>query len=261
MKTKLISAFLAIVLVFSMFPTAVFAAEPSATGDPSLELKIPEFTVGERQEFTVTTNGTYSDNNVLVKFSFERDNLDNLEYFSTELNDWRELTGDTFGPSETGFPYTDGATSKFRATFKEAGDFDLTIRVVKFGTEEVVTEATKTVRVICSHKNLEAIPSKPATCTEDGNIAYWHCAACGKYFSNAQCTEEIDLKDTILKAGHTVVKTEAKEPTATEDGNIEYWQCSVCGKYFRDEACKEEITKEQTVIPATGGGNDRPGGF
>ncbi len=260
MKTKLISAFLAIVLVFSMFPTAVFAAEPSATGDPSLELKIPEFTVGERQEFTVTTNGTYSDNNVLVKFSFERDNLDNLEYFATELNDWRELIGDTFGPSETGFPYTDGATSKFRATFKEAGDFALSIQVFDVVTNEIVTEATTTVRVICSHKNLEAIPSKPATCTEDGNIAYWHCAACGKYFSNAQCTEEIDLKDTILKAGHTVVKTEAKEPTATEDGNIEYWQCSVCGKYFRDEACKEEITKEQTVIPATGGGNDRPGG-
>ena len=45
---------------------------------------------------------------------------------------------------------------------------------------------------------MEAIPAKEATQDEPGNIAYWHCKACGKYFSDAQGRTEITLADTIL---------------------------------------------------------------
>ena len=45
--------------------------------------------------------------------------------------------------------------------------------------------------------------AKDATCDEDGNIAYWYCAGCGKYFSDAAATKEISQADTVIPAlGH-----------------------------------------------------------
>ena len=100
---------------------------------------------------------------------------------------------------------------------------------------------------------LTAYAAKEPTCTEAGNIAYWYCTECGKYFSDEAATQEITQADTVVAAkGHEALKTEAKEPTCTENGNIEYWHCTVCDKYFSDEACTEVITQAQTVIPAQG---------
>ena len=96
---------------------------------------------------------------------------------------------------------------------------------------------------------------KEATCIEDGNIQYWYCDACGKYFSDETLTEKITKEETVVKAtGHNAVKTERKETTCIEDGNIQYWYCDACGKYFSDETLTEEITKEETVVKATGHG-------
>ncbi len=38
--------------------------------------------------------------------------------------------------------------------------------------------------------------AKDPTCTKDGNIEYWYCDRCEKYFSDKACTEEIE-EDTI----------------------------------------------------------------
>ena len=101
--------------------------------------------------------------------------------------------------------------------------------------------------------SLEKTEAKEATCTEAGNIEYWTCSECGKYFSDAEGETEITLEDTVIAAkGHALTKTEAKEATCTEAGNIEYWTCSECGKYFSDEAGTEEITEEETVLAAKG---------
>lgn len=51
---------------------------------------------------------------------------------------------------------------------------------------------------------LEATAYKAATCTQNGNIAYWHCKTCDKYFSNEEGTAEITLEKTVIPAtGHT----------------------------------------------------------
>ena len=93
----------------------------------------------------------------------------------------------------------------------------------------------------------------PAECTKDGNIEYWQCAACGKYFSDEAAANEITQEMTVIPmSGHSLVKTEAKEATCTEAGNTEYWQCAVCGKYFSDENASNEITADDTVIDALG---------
>ena len=67
--------------------------------------------------------------------------------------------------------------------------------------------------VVHTHQ-AEHVQAKAATCTEDGNIEYWYCPACGSYFSDAALTTEITLADTVVKAvGHQAEKVEAKPAT------------------------------------------------
>ena len=105
----------------------------------------------------------------------------------------------------------------------------------------------------CTH-NLTAMNAKPATCTEDGNIAYWICGACGKYFSDAEAETEIAYADTLISAaGHSsLMEIPAKTPTCTESGSINYWYCLACGKYYSDAETTTEIHYDDTVISAVG---------
>ncbi len=81
----------------------------------------------------------------------------------------------------------------------------------------------------CDH-TMEAIAFKAATCTESGNIAYWHCTSCEKYFGDEYGNSEISLESTALAApGHTVVVDSAVAPTETTTGLTEGSHCSVCG--------------------------------
>lgn len=53
---------------------------------------------------------------------------------------------------------------------------------------------------------MEATAYKAATCTQNGNIAYWYCKTCDKYFSNEEGTAEITLEKTVIPAtGHNYV--------------------------------------------------------
>ena len=80
----------------------------------------------------------------------------------------------------------------------------------------------------CEH-TLEATPMKAATCTEAGNIAYWHCTKCDKYFSNAEATAEITLEGVVLNAtGHISVTIPAVPATYEAGGMTEGSKCSVC---------------------------------
>ena len=52
--------------------------------------------------------------------------------------------------------------------------------------------------------DLTKTEAKEPTCTEDGNIEYWYCENCKKYFSDANATEEIT--DVVIPAtGHHYV--------------------------------------------------------
>lgn len=99
----------------------------------------------------------------------------------------------------------------------------------------------------------EATAAVAPTCTEGGNIAYWYCTVCEKYFSDPKCTNEITLADTVLSAlGHTAEAVAAKAATCTEDGHPTYWYCEACDTCFSDEACTQEIDLADVLIPALG---------
>lgn len=100
----------------------------------------------------------------------------------------------------------------------------------------------------CPHTMTE-IPAVDATCTEDGNSAYWYCSTCEKYFSDEDGRTEITVEDAIVAAAHTLTHVDAKAASVTEEGNIEHWNCSVCGKYFADSSATTELTEEEVIIP------------
>lgn len=83
----------------------------------------------------------------------------------------------------------------------------------------------------CSH-TMEEIPYKAATCEAEGNVRYYHCSECGKYFSNEDGTVEITLAQTVLKpVGHKIVTIPAVDPDYGVPGSTEGRQCSVCKWY------------------------------
>lgn len=102
---------------------------------------------------------------------------------------------------------------------------------------------------ICKHTSLTAVDATEATCTEDGNIAYWECDDCGKYFEDEGAANEIAFEDTAIEAKHKLTKIPEKAPTETEKGNLEHWLCSVCSKLFLDKDGINETTVAEVEIP------------
>ncbi len=100
----------------------------------------------------------------------------------------------------------------------------------------------------CQHA-MTATPAVDATCTKDGNIAYWYCSECEKYFSEEEGKTEIVLDDAVVPAAHTVTYYEAKAATETATGCIAHWYCSACEKYFANSSATQELSKDDVIIP------------
>ena len=49
-----------------------------------------------------------------------------------------------------------------------------------------------------SHTGLKRFPAQRATILREGNIEYWYCSGCGKYYKDAEATIEITQKDTVI---------------------------------------------------------------
>ena len=175
------------------------------------------------------------------------------KYFSDEDEKKEISLADTVIPA-TGHQLS--KRDRKAATCTEAGNTEYWYCSVckKYFSDEAGTKETTlaaTVIPAAGHQ-LSKTDRKAATCTEAGNIEYWNCSVCEKYFRDNEGRQEILLADTAIPAGHQLSKTEGKAATCTEAGNTEYWYCSVCKKYFSDEAGTKETTLAATVIPATG---------
>ena len=101
--------------------------------------------------------------------------------------------------------------------------------------------------------DLTKTEAQAPACTETGNSEYYTCAACGKFFSDAEGTNEI-AKDSwvIAPTGHDLTKTDAQAPTCTESGNSAYYTCAACGKFFSDAEGASEIAQGSWVIASLG---------
>lgn len=97
--------------------------------------------------------------------------------------------------------------------------------------------------------NLTPVSENPATCTTAGNIAYYTCDGCDKWFSDAAGTTEItDHSSVVIAANHKLTLVKAQDATAAKEGNIEYYHCENCGKDYYDEAGTEEIATKEAIV-------------
>ena len=97
------------------------------------------------------------------------------------------------------------------------------------------------VTIPAAHKLGTLVAATESTCKTQGNVAYYECEACGKYFAEDGTTEltaEQILKPLAEHAYGTL--HEATEPTCFSEGNVAYYECAVCKKYF--DADHNEIT-------------------
>ena len=76
---------------------------------------------------------------------------------------------------------------------------------------------------------LTAVPKKDSTCTVKGNIDYWYCKECDKYFSDAEAKTEISKEKTELPlAQHKTQLQNQKDATCTQEGYTGDLVCTEC---------------------------------
>ena len=117
-------------------------------------------------------------------------------------------------------------------------------RICKRDTSHTETEnctggtATCTHKAVCTvcggeygeldpknHTNLKHFPAKAATKTAEGNIEYWYCSGCKKYYKDATATQEIKQADTVTAKlpGGTVKPGADKSPQTGDTSNFALW--------------------------------------
>ena len=92
-------------------------------------------------------------------------------------------------------------------TDKAGSTAEMTVTVNDGHTGGKATCAEKAVCEACgkaygepdpkNHADLKHIPAKAATEDAEGNIEYWHCEGCNKYYSDKDGTKEIKKADTV----------------------------------------------------------------
>ena len=70
-----------------------------------------------------------------------------------------------------------------------------------------------------NHTDLKYIPAKAATEDSEGNIEYWHCGDCDKYYSDKDGTKEITEADTVTAK---LPKNENR-PQTGDSSNLILW--------------------------------------
>ena len=86
--------------------------------------------------------------------------------------------------------------------------------------------------------------ARAASCEEDGNIQYWYCDGCGKYFSDAEAKNEIAQADTVLPAKHTLREIAAVSADGMFSCNsVGHWRCVLCGALFADGDAAQPLSE------------------
>ena len=96
---------------------------------------------------------------------------------------------------------------KIVVTDKAGNIAEMTVTVNDGHTGGKATCAEKAVCEVCgkaygepdpkNHTDLKHIPAKAATEDAEGNIEYWYCSGCNKYYSDKDGTKEIAKADTV----------------------------------------------------------------
>ena len=94
---------------------------------------------------------------------------------------------------------------------------------------------------------LEKTEAKAATHLTEGNIAYWTCQICKKYFKDEAGSQEITLDDTVI-AKNTVHTADA---TGWHTDGTNHWKTCECGEILDKAAHTEKTVTTETGTSVT----------
>ena len=125
-------------------------------------------------------------------------NVDTVTVNGTEVG-LDENGSFTLSPAEGG--------QRIIVTDKAGNTTEMTVTVNDGHTGGTATCVEKPVCGVCgnaygepdpnNHTDLQHFPAKAATEDAEGNIEYWHCGGCGKYYSDKDGTKEITEGETV----------------------------------------------------------------
>ena len=109
----------------------------------------------------------------------------------------------------------------------------------------------KDVEISATGHDLEHVAAKEPTKTATGNIEYWHCKRCDKYFSDKDATAEIRKEDTVipqLKEEKHTLTIAVEKVNGAVPGEVQY-----AGKpYEMLEGLQKGETRELTAVAKSG---------
>ena len=159
----------------------------------------------------------------------------------------------------------------------------------KEATEEEEGQRHRVCQNDPEHVETEAIPklshthtlvhhaAAEATCEENGNIEFWECSGCGKYFSDANGENEIEKNTVVIEAlghkwgawthseqngTHTHSRTCENDSEHVETGNctlevtsnangVLTYTCSKCGFSYTETVLSTDATEYELGAPIT----------
>lgn len=74
---------------------------------------------------------------------------------------------------------------------------------------------------------LTHVEAKAATTDAEGNIEYWHCTACDKYFRDAQATQEITQADTVIEKLTPSEPSDPSVPTGPSTPSVTTYRLTI----------------------------------
>ena len=109
-------------------------------------------------------------------------------------------------------------------------------------------QETRTIPRLSHQHQLTLVEGSEPTCLKEGHAAYLYCESCGKKFSVADPTAEMEDQDLVIPAtGHVpgqAVRENVTEATCTKNGSYdEVVYCTIC---------KEELSRQTHIIEASG---------
>ena len=247
---RTLSLFLSMLLAFGMlFSTAVPAA---AAGDPTITVDAVTGELGE----TVEVNITVTDNPGIASMSFDLnydssvltiESIENKVPATVQTMDSKDFTQNpykfvwtTFGLSSfdtTGvfavvtFRVNENAaygTSDITVTYDDTADItDVNDDPVAFN----VANGSVTINEPPHVHSMKHTAAVDPTCSAAGNVEYWYCSSCEKYFSDEEGTTEIaDVTLPIDPNAHVWGEwVVTKEPTVEADGE-KTRTCTLCNE-------------------------------
>ena len=87
--------------------------------------------------------------------------------------------------------------TNFDSVTKAIAEVDRSLNITEQDQVDAMAKAIEDAMNALQHKVIKIEAQEPTT-EKEGNIAYWYCMACDKYFKDEALKEEIALEDTII---------------------------------------------------------------